>query len=80
MIRTIDSRFYKRLGMQLKDIRHDKGLSLRDMQKKIGFSRTLIDRWELGKAKIKPEQYKILCDALNVDSNFEIEIKLHAHE
>lgn len=80
MIKTIDRQFYKQLGTQLQSIRKTKGLSLRDMQKRIGYSRTLIDRWELGKAKMKPEQYKILCNVLDVDSDLEIEIKLRVHE
>ncbi len=76
MIKTIDKHFYKKLGMQLRKARQDKELSLKDMREKTGFSKTLIDLWELGQSKIKPDQYKILCDVLDIDANFEVEIKL----
>lgn len=75
-IKTIDKHFYKQLGMQLRKIRQEKELSLKDMRDKTGFSKTLIDFWELGQTRIKPDQYKILCDALGIESDFEVEVRL----
>lgn len=74
MLKTIDEKFYRQLGIELGNIRRSKGMSLRDVAKKTGYSRTLIDQWELGQRRIKNEQYELLCSALDVSSSLKIEI------
>ena len=76
VIKTIDHKFYRALGEQLRKIRTEKSLSLRELAKMTGFSRTLIDYWELGVLRIKPEQFERLCEELEISSNIKIDIKI----
>ena len=74
MLKTVDEKFYRQLGNELGNIRRSRGMSLREVAKKTGYSRTLIDQWELGQRKIKKEQYELLCSVLDVSSSLKIEI------
>ncbi len=75
-IKTIDRLFYRELGTQLRNIRQHREMTLLELSQQTGYSRPLIDHWELGLNKIKPKQLERLCDALNVSSNLKIEIKV----
>lgn len=75
-LKTIDYLFYRELGNEINRRRKERGLSLRDLSKQTGFSRTLIDNWELGIQRIKKEQFERLCEALQVTNNLKIDIKI----
>ena len=75
-VTTIDYLFYRKLGTELNDLRKERNLSLRELSKKTGYSRTLIDNWELGIQRIKPEQLERLCKVLEVSNNLKIDVKL----
>jgi len=76
IIKTIDSYFYKALGTQIRNIRQEKNITLTEVASKTGYSRPLIDRWELGLAKIKPCQFEILCDVLDVSKLIKVDVKI----
>lgn len=75
-LKTIDNLFYKELGKQLRAIRQHREMTLMEVSQATGYSRTLIDHWELGFSKLKPKQFERLCEALQVSSNLKIEVKI----
>lgn len=79
-LKTIDSLFYSELGKKLREIRHSKGLTLKEVSEETGFSRTLIDHWELGLNKIKPHQFERLCQALQVSPDLYVNLKIGCQE
>jgi len=74
LIRTIDDKFYDRLGLAIRSIRKSRKLTLYDMSKITGYSRALIDHWELGYSKIKPNQFDKLCKALGIKPKIRVEV------
>lgn len=77
-ITTIDKEFYKTLGKEISDLRHRRGYSLRYMSELTGISRATLDHYELGKSKIKPVNYKKICQALNINSGMSINVEIGA--
>ena len=75
-IKTIDALFYKELGKKLRIIREKRNMTLKELSQLTGYSRPLIDHWELGLNKIKPKQLEKLCEALDVANNLQVEVKL----
>ena len=75
-IKTVDSLFYRELGKKLRKIREHRGMTLKEVSQQTGYSRPLIDHWELGVNKIKPKQLERLCEALNITNNLSIDVKL----
>lgn len=75
-IKTIDWLFYRQLGEKIRRIRTHRNMTLKEISQATGYSRALIDHWELGKNKIKPIQLEKLCQALNVTNNLKVEVKL----
>lgn len=73
-IKTIDSAFYRMLGMRLREVREERQLTLKQVSKATGYSRPLIDNWELGLSKIKPKQYEKLCEALQVSTSLKVDV------
>lgn len=75
-IKTVDFVFYRELGDAIRKKRYEKGLTLRDVAKMTGYSRTIIDHWELGFNKIKPNQLEKLCEVLEITNLLTVEVKL----
>lgn len=75
-IKTIDTLFYKELGKKLRIIREKRNMTLKELSQLTGYSRSLIDHWELGLNKLKPKQLEKLCEALDVTNNLQVEVKL----
>ena len=76
VIKTIDSYFYKELGLQLRNIKQEKRLTLNEISKKTGYSRPLIDRWELGITKIKPSQFERICNVLSIPTMLKVDVQI----
>lgn len=72
----IDDIFYKKLGEKLNIKRQMLGYSFRYLSKLTGISAVQLDQYMNGKNRIKKETYKIICDALNIDSEIRLEIYL----
>lgn len=75
-IKTIDSLFYKQVGEKIRKIREHRGITLKELAQETGYSRVLIDYWELGYSKIKPHQFDRICKALKVPNKITLEIKI----
>ena len=75
-IKTIDSKFYRELGNRIRDVRRERNMSLYELSKLTGFSKSMLDMWELGLSKIKPKQYSLICEALQISESIKIEVKL----
>ena len=76
VIKTIDSYFYRELGIQLRNIRQEKRLTLNEISKKTGYSRPLIDRWELDITKIKPSQFEKICNVLSIPTMLKVDVQI----
>ena len=75
-VSTIDKLFYRELGKEIRELRQHRGMTLQQLSKMTGISRSLIDHWELGFSKIKPAYFERLCDALQVSSEINITISI----
>lgn len=75
-LKKIDAKFYKALGQRLREVRHHRGVDLKELSQLTGFSRSLLDHWELGYNKITQKQYETLCKALNITTEMDIDVRL----
>ncbi len=75
-IKTIDSLFYCELGKKLRQAREYRKITLKELSKKTGYSRSLHDHWELGFNKIRPEQLERTCKALQIPNDLTIDVGL----
>lgn len=73
---TIDSRFYRKLGDMLNEERRKRGYSLRYVAELTGISRTTIDKYEMGLARIDYDRWKKICNALQLPEQIHIKIAL----
>ena len=73
---TIDKIFYNKLGEILSRERRKRGYSLRYVAELTGISRTTIDKYELGLARIDMIRWKKICEALQLPENIHIKIAL----
>lgn len=76
MIKAIDNRYYREIGRQLKRIREERQMSLREVAKATGYSRTTIDCWELGMSRIKENQFEQLCKVYDITNNISVNVKI----
>lgn len=75
-IKTVDRLFYRELGNTLRRIREHRNMTLKEVSQATGYSRTLIDHWELGLNKIKDNQLDRLCEIYSVTNNLSVNVKL----
>lgn len=73
-IKTIDRAFYRMLGLKLREVRERRELTLKQVSNATGYSRSLLDQWELGLCKIKPKLYDRLCEVLQVSTSIKVDI------
>lgn len=66
---TIDRHFYKALGLRLNSLRLNKCKSYREMSKETGLSRTTIDRFFLGRSRIKDGNFELICKSLGITTD-----------
>lgn len=76
MVEKIDKRFYLEIGKILHLKRMERGYSLRYMAELTGISRTTIDKYELGVARIDINRFKEICKCLQVNDDFDIQVSL----
>ena len=72
----IDKVFYRKLGEILNTERRKLGYSLRYVSELTGISRTTIDKYELGIARIGLPRWKSLCKALQISENLHVKIAI----
>lgn len=62
---------YKIVGLELKNIRNKKKLSLRELSKKMNYSKSksMLQRYEEGKAGMTVDTLIEICNALDADYN-----------
>lgn len=72
----LDSLFYKKLGLLLNEKRSQLGYSLRYLSKLTGISRTMLDEYFSGNFRIPINKYNIICEALQLESNIEINLTI----
>lgn len=73
---TVDKVFYKKMGEVLMSERRKRGYSLRYVSELTGISRTTIDKYELGIARIDVIRWNKLCKVLQLPENIHLKIAL----
>lgn len=73
---TVDKFFYKKLGEILNTERRKRGYSLRYVAELTGISRTTIDKYELGLARIDLTRWNAICNALQLPINIHLKMAL----
>lgn len=73
---TVDKFFYKKLGEILNAERRKRGYSLRYLAELTGISRTTIDKYELGLARIDLTRWNAICNALQLPMNIHLKMAL----
>ncbi len=56
----------QKIGMRIKEIRKQKGLTQNDMAKKLGILQPAYARYESGKVQLNYEQIQVLCQLLEI--------------
>lgn len=72
----VDKVFYRKLGEILNTERRKRGYSLRYVAELTGISRTTIDKYELGIARIDDTRWKNICKALQIPENVNVKIAI----
>lgn len=73
---TVDKFFYKKLGEILNTERRKRGYSLRYVAELTGISRTTLDKYELGLARIDLTRWNAICNALQLPMNIRLKMAL----
>lgn len=76
MLKTIDRKFYRKLGEIISEERKKRGYSLRYLSELTGVSRTTLDGYELGLKKIDDARWKKICEALQIPEQIHIQMAL----
>jgi len=58
------------IGIKIKELRIEKGLSQRELGEKLGFSNQTISAWEAGKREPSLDYVKQLADFFKVSADF----------
>lgn len=75
-IKTIDENYYRALGSELRKIRESRSMTLKQLSKLTGISRTQLDHYELGLSKIKKTNWVRICEALQVSESLKVEVTI----
>lgn len=75
-VKTIDRKFYREVGNELRRIRTHRDMTLRELSQATGISRSQLDHYELGLNKLKDTTLQKICNALEVSSNMKIDVKI----
>lgn len=75
-VKTIDRKFYRELGNELRRIRTHREMTLKELHEATGISRSQLDHYELGMNKISEKNFEIICNALDVSTNLKIDVKI----
>lgn len=73
-LKKIDRTFYEKVGENLYRHRKKRGYSLRYLAELTGISSTTLDNYELGKARVTDDNWKIICEALQIDSKIDVSV------
>lgn len=76
MNERVDSLFYKKLGEQLNKKRQMLGYSFRYLSKLTGISAMQLDDYMNGKNRIKKDTYRLICEALHLTPNINLNVDL----
>lgn len=58
------------IGMRIKDLRTERGISQRELGKAIGVSQKAVDYWERGVNEPKASYITIIADYFNVSADY----------
>ena len=75
-VKTLDSKFYDKLGVIMRNERQKQKIPLKQLSKMTGISRTQLEYYELGYTRIKDETWGVICRALGINSRFNVSITI----
>ena len=76
-VKTLDSIFYDKLGIIMRNERQKQKIPLMKLSKMIGISRIQLEYYELGYTRIKDETWNIICKALGMNPKLKVSITLN---
>lgn len=74
-LKSLDKHFYKSLGQEISRIRHQQGISLKDIAEELSVSKQMIDNFELGKNRLSEDKFTKICKILNIEPNINVNVK-----
>lgn len=75
-VKTIDTVFYDRLGLIIRNARQKQRLSLLELSKRTGISRVQLEYYELGYSRIKEDNWNLICKCLGIKNKFKVDVRL----
>ena len=76
-VKTLDSMFYDKLGIIIRNERQKQKIPLMKLSKMTGILRVQLEYYELGYTRIKDETWKIICKALDMNPQLKVSITLN---
>lgn len=75
-LKKVDEKFWHELGLQLRKERQKQGLKIHEIASKTGYSRALVNHWELGYSKMSQDQYKAYCNVLKITPKLNVHVMI----
>lgn len=76
MDHKIDRHFYQKVGNELDTKRKQLGYSYRYLASLTGISRTNLDQLFMGKFRINDDNFRIICEALELNPEIKVEVSI----
>ncbi len=73
-LKSLDRLFYQSLGRQISEIRHEKGISLKELAEELSCSKQMIDNFELGKNRLSEDKFTKICRYLGIKPTIDVNV------
>ena len=73
-LKSLDRLFYQSLGQEISRIRHQQGISLKEIAEELSVSKQMIDNFELGKNRLSEEKFTKICRYLGIKPNLNVNV------
>lgn len=75
-LKKADAKFWHELGLQFRKERKRQGLKIHEIAEKTGYSRALVNHWELGYSKMTDKQFKAYCNVLKIEPKLNVHVMI----
>ena len=73
-LKSLDRLFYQSLGKQICEVRHRRGISLKELAEECNCSKQMIDNFELGKNRLSEDKFTKICRYLGIKPNINVNV------
>ncbi len=73
---AIDNELYRSLGKQVRQIRNEKRMPLRELSEKTGIPRSTLNTLELGIVRMKEPYWEKIAPVLGIKKDLEVSVKI----